>query len=270
MPESTAAPNVLDAIVAAARRIVEVRQRSTPMSVMERQAMANDAPGRRLEQALSGASAPRVIAECKRRSPSRGVLRARYDPAEIAAAYEWAGAAAVSVLTEPTFFDGSPSHLQAVRATVRVPVLRKDFIVDGYQLFEARAWGADAVLLIVGALSDAELRALIARSTALGLDALVEVHDRTELDRALDAGARIVGVNNRDLRTLDVAVDLSHELAEEIPDEMLAVAESGLRTRADLDRLSSAGYDAFLVGERLMGAADPGAALKELLSCPSA
>lgn len=270
MAETANDPNVLDAILGAARRIVEVRKEATPIATLEREAAARESVRGRLARALSESAAPRIIAECKRRSPSRGILRARYNPASIAAAYERAGAAAISVLTEPTFFDGAGEHLRSVRAAVRLPVLRKDFIVDPYQLLEARAWGADAALLIVAALTDRELRTLIAEAADLGLDALVEVHDRTELLRAIDAGAPIVGVNNRNLKSLDVSLRVAEDLAPDIPDEVSAVAESGLKTRADLDRLSAAGFDGFLIGERFMSVEDPGTALKELVSWRSA
>jgi len=206
-----------------------------------------------------------VIAECKRRSPSRGVLRTEYDPVAVARAYALAGAAAISVLTEPTFFDGALAHLVAVRAAVDLPILRKDFVVSEYQLFEARAAGADAVLLIVAALSPAELAALGRRAGELGLDALVEVHDERELRVAIDAGAQIIGVNNRNLRTLGVDVHASERLVSDVPHGTIAVSESGLKTATDLARLRAMGYAAFLVGERLMTAPDPGAALRELL-----
>jgi len=206
-----------------------------------------------------------VIAECKRRSPSKGVLRPSYDPAAIARGYEAGGAAAISVLTEPTFFDGSLAHLEAVRAAVNVPLLRKDFVVAEYQLLEARASGADAVLLIVAALERADLDRLGKRAAAIGLDVLVEVHTADELDRALDAGARIIGVNNRNLRTLEVDVHASEALVDRIPPDVVAVSESGLRTADDLIRLRRLGYRAFLIGERFMAAEDPGAALQGLM-----
>jgi indole-3-glycerol phosphate synthase len=193
------------------------------------------------------------------------VLRTTYDPAAIARAYASAGAAAISVLTEPTFFDGALDHLRAVRESVDLPVLRKDFIVDAYQLVEARAAGADAVLLIVAALDDDALTDLSRAACDLGLDVLVEVHDEHELDRALAAGATLVGVNNRNLRTLAVDVEASFRLAARMPAGVLAVAESGLRTGADVRRLREVGYRAFLIGERFMSAADPGAALAGLL-----
>ena len=181
-----------------------------------------------------------------------------------ARAYAEAGAAAISVLTEPTFFDGSPEHLRAVRAAVDIPVLRKDFIVSDYQLLEAAALGADAARLIVGALEQRELVELLSRAEELRLAALVEVHDVEELRRALDGGARIVGVNSRNLRTLAVDPGVFAAVAAVLPRGVTAVAESGIRTRDDLTRLSSAGYHAFLVGERLIAQPDPGAALREL------
>ena len=194
------------------------------------------------------------------------MLRADYDPAAIARRYAEAGAAAISVLTEPTFFDGSLAHLEAVRAVVDVPILRKDFVVDGYQLLEARASGADAVLLIVAALDDEALARLTRDARALGLDVLVEVHDEAELDRALASGADLIGVNNRNLRTLTVDVEASVRLAARMPAGVLAVAESGLKSGSDVRRLQSLGYRAFLIGERFMTATDPGGALAGLLS----
>jgi indole-3-glycerol phosphate synthase len=215
--------------------------------------------------ALSRTERVNVIAECKRRSPSKGVLASDYDPVAIARAYEAGGAAAVSVLTEPTFFDGSLDHLAAVRAAVGIPVLRKDFVVDAYQLFEARAAGADAVLLIVAALDQADLVRLHAAAAALGLAALVEVHDEDELSRAADAGAAIIGVNNRNLHTLSVDVDASFRLVSRMPRGALAVSESGLQSRDDLERLAAAGYRAFLIGERFMTDGDPARAVRDLI-----
>jgi indole-3-glycerol phosphate synthase len=206
-----------------------------------------------------------VIAECKRRSPSKGVLLDVYDPVAMATQYERGGAAAISVLTEPTFFDGSLDHLASVRASVGLPLLRKDFIVDDYQLLEARAAGADAVLLIVAALAQHELVRLQARAVDLGLAALVEVHDEVELSRAIDAGAAIIGVNNRNLRTLTVDLDASFRLVSRMPKDVVAVSESGLQSRQDLDKLASAGYHAYLIGERFMTAIDPAGAVAELI-----
>jgi indole-3-glycerol phosphate synthase len=207
-----------------------------------------------------------VIAEHKRRSPSRGAIREDLAPADVARRYEAAGAAALSVLTDEPFFGGQLGHLAEARSATRLPVLRKDFILDPWQVWEARAAGADAVLLIVAALEDAKLRALLAEARALGMDALVEVHDRGELGRALLAGARLVGVNNRNLRTLAVLLETSLDLAPAIPDDVAAVTESGIRSGSDLRRLRDAGFDACLVGEHLMAARDPGAALRDLLA----
>jgi indole-3-glycerol phosphate synthase len=269
MPMAPPAPDLLAAIVAATRRIVDVRARAIPLAEMERRACAAAPPSGRFKQALLPNDRLNVIAECKRRSPSRGVLRQNYEPAAIAAGYARAGAAAVSVLTEPTFFDGSMEDLAAVRAAVTLPILRKDFIVDRYQLLEARAAGADAVLLIVAALSVSELRDLHQSAIDAGLEVLVEVHRADEVAIALDAGAQIVGVNNRNLRTLSVDVDAGGELITAIPKDILSVAESGLKTRDDLDRLRTAGYHAFLIGERFMTADDPGDALSALLKADS-
>jgi len=264
-PPVDSPPDVLAAIVAATRRIVEVRAEREPIAALEQRALAVPARGGRFRAALCRDAGFNVIAECKRRSPSKGVLRAHYDPVAIATSYAAAGAAAISVLTEPTFFDGSLDHLAAVRAVVDVPLLRKDFVVSEYQLLEARACGADAVLLIVAALTASDLGRLHAEATALGLDVLVEVHDAGELDCAVAIGAAIVGVNNRNLRTLTVDVHASEALIARVPRGVVAVSESGLRSADDLRRLASLGYRAFLVGERFMAAADPGAALRELL-----
>jgi indole-3-glycerol phosphate synthase/phosphoribosylanthranilate isomerase len=223
-------------------------------------------PGKRrsFADALSR-PAVNVIAEFKRRSPSRGVIREDLHPVQVAQSYEIGGAAALSVLTEERFFGGSLDDLQEARAATMLPTLRKDFVVDPYQIWEAWYAGADAVLLIVAALSDQELRQLAANAADAKLDALFEVHDSKELARALDAGARIVGVNNRDLKTMNVSLRTSFELAPQIPDDVVAVAESGIRGGDDVRRLRAEGFDAFLIGEHLMEATDPGAALEELL-----
>jgi indole-3-glycerol phosphate synthase len=257
--------DLLAAVVAAARTSARARERAGRGAVEQLAADRSDRRAGRFRDALAG-DGPRVIAECKRRSPSKGVLRDDYDAAAIARAYERAGAAAISVLTEPTFFDGSLDDLRAVRDAVAVPLLRKDFIVSEFQVLEARAYGADAVLLIVAALSDRELPALLAAAGERQLDALVEVHDATELDRAIAAGAAIVGVNSRNLRTLEVSPAVHEQLASRIPRGVVAVAESGLRSAADLGRRRGLGYHAFLVGERLVTEPDPGAALAGLLA----
>jgi indole-3-glycerol phosphate synthase len=257
------ASDLLATIVAATRERVRVQRERIPTRVLEGAAGSREAGA--FAEALARRDRVNVIAECKRRSPSKGVLRRAYDPAAIARQYELAGAAAISVLTEPTFFDGDLDHLRAVRARVRLPLLRKDFVVDEYQLLEARAAGADAVLLIVAALDAETLARLHRRAAELGLDVLVEVHDEGELDAAVSVGARLIGVNNRNLRTLAVDVEASRRLAARMPAGVIAVAESGLRDRDELDDLRRRGYHAFLIGERLVTAPDPGEALSALL-----
>jgi indole-3-glycerol phosphate synthase len=261
----TATPDLLGAIVAATRKITDVRRGKESLASLERRAAAANPRGDAFLSALSASGRSNVIAECKRRSPSRGVLAARYDPVAIARQYQSGGAAAISVLTEPTFFDGALEHLAAVRQTVAIPLLRKDFIVDEYQLLEARANGADAALLIVAALEQPDLVRLQHRAWELGLATLVEVHDEDELARAIDSGARIIGVNNRNLRTLAVDVAASRRLGARIPSDAIGVSESGLTSRADLEELASQGYRAFLIGERFMTAPDPAKAISELL-----
>ena len=262
---AAATPDVLAAIVATARRRVETARARLPIDRLVAACPVGPAGQPAFHSALSAPGRLAVIAECKRRSPSRGVLRACYDAAEIAGAYEDNGAAAVSVLTEPAFFDGAVDHLREVRARVALPVLCKDFIVDAYQLAEARAAGADAALLIVAALDPATLGRLLEFARGLGLAALVETHTEPEVGIAVDAGATCVGVNARDLRTLEVDLRRTDRLAAAVPDHVTAVAESGLRSHEDLCRLRDAGYDAFLVGERLVTAARPGDALRDLL-----
>jgi indole-3-glycerol phosphate synthase len=261
----SAPPDLLRTIVAATQRITATRRERETLSALERRAEARTPRGDQFEAALGMSGRVNVIAECKRRSPSRGVLAPEYDPVRIATQYEAGGAAAISVLTEPTFFDGALEHLTAVRNAVSLPLLRKDFLVEDYQLFEAKAAGADAILLIVAALQQTELVRLQSRAWELGLAALVEVHDEDELSRALDAGARLVGVNNRNLRTLAVNVGASERLAAKMPAGVVGVSESGLQTRADLERLSATGYRAFLIGERFMTDADPARAIGELI-----
>lgn len=258
-------PDLLEAIVAATRARVGAARAREPQAAIERRAMARTPNGAEFASRLSRTGSINVIAECKRRSPSRGVLRAAYNPVAIATAYQRGGAAAISVLTEPGFFDGSLDHLVAVRAQVRIPLLRKDFMIDEYQLLEARAAGADAILLIVAALDDRTLRSLADQAAALHLAALVEVHSTEECRRALDAGAQIIGVNNRNLRTLAVDLDASRAIAGMLPATVIAISESGLKTAADLQSMQALGYRAFLMGERFMIEPDPGAALAGLI-----
>ena len=258
-------PDLLEAIVGATRARVASSESREARPALERRALERTPKGAEFVAAVSRTDRVNVIAECKRRSPSRGILRAAYDAAQIAAGYERRGAAAISVLTEPGFFDGSLAHLESVRAAVSIPLLRKDFIVDDYQLLEARAAGADAILLIVAALSDADLVRLSAAAGQHGLAALVEVHSAQECERALRCGARVIGVNNRNLRTLQVDLEASHAIARSLPDDVVAISESGLKTPDDLRSMTALGYKAFLIGERFMVTPDPGAALAGLL-----
>jgi indole-3-glycerol phosphate synthase len=246
---------------------MENRRRLHPMPVL-RMAVKQATPPRAFEAALR-APGLNVIAELKKASPSRGVIRAEFDAKTLGVALAGAGAAALSVLTEEEFFQGSLTNLRAARAAVSVPVLRKDFIFDPWQVWEARSVDADSFLLIVAILADAQLAELLAAGRELGMEPLVEVHSGDELQRALKAGARIVGVNNRDLRTLTVRVETSLELIREIPQECTAVSESGLRSASDLTRMRDAGFHAFLIGESLMQAPDPAAALRALVSPPA-
>jgi indole-3-glycerol phosphate synthase len=235
-----------------------------------RRAAAPPAPPRPLEaargfrDALRSGPRPRIVAELKRRSPSRGEIRPDFDPIACARAYAGAGAAALSVLTDERFFGGSLEHLERVRAAVGLPLLRKDFLIEACQVDEARAHGADAVLLIAAALDRDALPDLLDRARELGLDALVEVHDEEELERAVAAGADLVGINNRDLRSFEVDLGVSERLAPRLPEGVVAVAESGIFTAEDVERLEAAGVDACLVGESLMRERDVGAALRRL------
>jgi len=261
---SAGSGTALQAILARTRERLAVERHRRPLAQLVPEARQAEAV-RPLLPALSRSGRINVIAEHKRRSPSRGAIREDLAAADVAQRYELAGASALSVLTEPDFFGGSLAHLVEARANVSLPVLRKDFLVEPWQVWEARAAGADAVLLIVAALEDAELSELSSVVAETGMAALVEVHDSRELERALRAGARLVGINNRDLRTLRVSLSTSLELLPHVPDEVVAVAESGIRSGRDLQRLREAGFDAFLVGESLMSAPCPGDALRELM-----
>ena len=251
-----------------ARKRVEVEATRAALPERELAARAKDAPAPLgFEAALSPRGGPpRVIAEVKRASPSAGAIRAGLDAPAQALAYAQAGAAAISVLTDGPGFGGSLADLAAVRAAVAVPLLRKDFVLDAYQLLEARAHGADAALLIVAALDDGRLRRLLDACAGLGLAALVEVHDEAEASRALAAGARLVGVNNRDLRTFAVDLAVSERILPALPPEVKGVAESGVRTAADARRLRAAGASNLLVGEALVRAPDPSALLREMMA----
>jgi len=255
---------VLDRILESRRAEVDRRKRVLPETALKYGAKAAE-PVRDFAARLWRGGL-NVIAELKPASPSRGVIREPFDAPGLAKALEAAGAAALSVLTEGEFFRGSLKNLRDARKRVALPVLRKDFIFDPWQVWEARANDADSFLLIVAALEDGLLGDLIALGRELKMEPLVEVHTPAELERALAASAGIIGVNNRDLKTLSVRMETSFELIEQIPEACVAVAESGLRTHADLEDLRSAGFDAFLIGEHLMLAADPAAALFDLLT----
>jgi indole-3-glycerol phosphate synthase len=261
---AAAGARVLGTILARTREHVAGEKARRSLEELQAAAAMASAP-RPFASALAREGAVNVIAEHKRRSPSRGVIREDLSPAEVARRYEAAGAAALSVLTDEPFFGGRLEHLAAAREATALPLLRKDFVVDPWQVWEARAAGADAVLLIVAALGDDELRRLVALTTEVGLEALVEAHDRVEVERALDAGARIVGVNNRNLKTMEVSLETALCVVAAIPDGILKVAESGIRSGEDVRRLRTAGFDAVLIGERLMGAPDPGEALRSLI-----
>jgi indole-3-glycerol phosphate synthase len=255
--------SVLAGIVARVTGGLAAAKRRVPPSAVR--AAAEAAPPRPSFSAALAEPGMSLVAEAKRRSPSRGLLRDPYDPASLARAYASAGARAVSVLTEPDFFGGAPADLEAVRDAVTLPLLRKDFVVDEYQLHEARAWGASAALLIVAALDDARLADLHAACDAIGLDALVEVHTEAEAERALHAGARILGVNNRDLATFRTDRGVTARVARAVPAGMPLVSESGIRERAHVLEVERAGACAVLVGEAIVTAADPAAAIRQLL-----
>jgi indole-3-glycerol phosphate synthase len=265
MESSSRSKNILDRIVEARRASVAHRKHVLPDVALKMAVEKKVPPPRDFAGALARAGKINIISELKKASPSRGVIREGYAPAALAASLEEAGAAALSVLTEEDFFSGSLGDLKEASRVTQIPILRKDFVVDPWQVWETRAAGADSFLLIAAVLHDAELRDLLELGRTLKMEALVEVHSREELQRVLDAGARIIGVNNRDLRDFQVHLETSLSLAEAIPEECIAVSESGLRTYDDLARLQRAGFDAFLIGEHVMQSADPAAALRALL-----
>lgn len=260
---------VLDRIVAATRARVADTRRGADLRELERRAERHVPRGFRRALESKSREGVAVIAELKKASPSKGLIREEFRPAELARELEAAGAAALSVLTDEEFFLGSLGNLREASGAVKLPCLRKDFIVDEFQLVEARANAADAVLLIVAALSAEELGTLATGARQRGLDVLCEVHDGEELQRALDAGCDLIGVNTRDLRTFKVDLETAFRLAEKIPSNVVRVAESGIHSAEDVTRLRAAGYDAFLVGESLMRADSPGDVLRELMRVPS-
>jgi indole-3-glycerol phosphate synthase len=265
----TMSSTILDRIVAAKHREIADACARTPAADLERR-LAGAPPVRDFRAALDAPGGVRIIAEVKKASPSAGLLCADFDPVAIARTYEQHGAACISVLTDEPFFQGSLAHLAAVRAAVGLPLLRKDFLLDRYQLLEARCAGADAVLLIAEILDDAALARLLHQAGELGLQALVELYDAGNLPRVLDAGARLIGVNNRDLRTFATRLEHTLELAAQLPLGCCLVSESGIRTRQDVLRLQAVGVHAVLIGETLMRAPDIGATLDELRGASAA
>lgn len=258
-------PTQLDQILAHTLLEVSHRKAVAPLPELERRAAAHRPRGFARHLRAAGRTRPAVIAEIKKASPSRGLIRADFRPAELARSLAAAGAAALSVLTDAEFFGGSLNDLEAASANVAIPCLRKDFVLDPFQVLEARAAGADAILLIVAALSDDQLELLHSFARDLELDVLVEAHDAEEIGRAIDAGAEIIGVNSRDLRSFVVSSERLLELCDLLPNEVLRVAESGIRTADDIDHLRAGGYEAFLVGEALMRQPEPAAMLALML-----
>jgi indole-3-glycerol phosphate synthase len=260
--------DILNRIVAVKHQEVAAARACQSLAALRADAAAAP-PVRGFESALRAKLAQghaAVIAEVKKASPSKGLLRADFEPANIAAQYAAGGAACLSVLTDEQFFQGSPQYLRQARSACSLPVLRKDFMVDEYQVWQARAWGADCILLIAACLDDAQMQDLEACALAQGMSVLVEVHDRAELDRALKLQTQLVGINNRNLRTFEVSLQTTLDLLSALPAGRLLVTESGIATRADVLRMRSAGVHSFLVGEAFMRAPDPGVALAELFA----
>ncbi len=256
--------DILEQIVARKRERLAEARRHLPLA--ELRATMPTITGRGVFLPALQRDGINIIAEVKRRSPSKGVIRENFDPLTIARNYTANGAAALSVLTEEDFFAGSLEYLRAIRQETRLPLLRKDFIFDEYQIYEACHVGANAILLIAAMLDGKQFNDLLQAAYGLGLDVLVEVHDRAELDLVMQFDVRLLGINNRNLRTFVTTLDTSLELAQDLPQSITLVSESGIRTRADIDRLRAAGFHAFLIGEEFMRAADEGAALKALVA----
>lgn len=256
---------ILDKIIENKRSEVERTKKSTPLDSLKIE-LKNLGNTKGFYKSISPDGSTKVIAEIKRASPSKGVLRSDFNPVEIAKSYASGGASAISVLTDSRFFKGSLNHLRDIRSSVETPLLRKDFIIDPYQVYESRFYGADAILLIVAALDSAILRELLELAHSLELDALVEIHDERELDKAIEAGSKIIGINNRDLKTFDVSLETSLRLCRLIPREKIIISESGIGSREDVKRLKSAGISVLLIGETFMRAPEPGEELRRLLS----
>ena len=260
--------DILDTILA--RKAAEIELRSQLRSLADLRVRAADQPPARgfvaaIQRRLDVGEAA-VIAEVKKASPSKGLIRVDFDPAQIARSYEAGGAACLSVLTDVDFFQGSDDHLQQARAACALPVLRKDFVIDPYQVHEARALGADCILLIAAALDDGPLVEMANLAMELGMDVLAEVHDIDELERALQTGCALIGINNRNLRTFEVSLDTTLALKDAVPRDRILVTESGIATQADVARMRAAGIDAFLIGESFMREPDPGVALQRLFA----
>lgn len=263
------APDILAAIIESKREVVAARKAALPLAALKaRLADSPAAPPAGFYRAIRRAveqGRPAIIAEIKKASPSKGVIRADFDPARLAETYAQAGAACLSVLTDERYFQGADEHLRQAKTAARLPVLRKDFIIDPYQIYEARALGADCVLLIVAAVEDGRLRELAATAAELGMDALVEVHNREELERGMMLRAPLIGINNRDLRTFETSLQTTLGLLPDVFPDRTVVTESGIRNREDIALMRSHDVHAFLIGETLMGAEDPGEKLRELL-----
>lgn len=265
-PTDDKRPDILQRIIRHKKGEIAERAAKVPLGLLREKAKTSNATrglADRIETRIASGEAT-VIAEIKKASPSKGTLREDFDPSEIARRYAACGASALSVLTDTRFFQGADEHLIAARAACSLPVLRKDFVIDPYQVFEARALGADCILLIVAALDDASLRSLAEMARELGLDALVEVHDEKELERTAAIRPRLIGINNRDLHTFDTTLDTTLRLLDRIPRGSTVITESGIHDRADVARLRAAGVHGFLVGEAFMRSCDPGSALREI------
>jgi len=256
---------ILDEIIENKKAEIESSKRAIPLEVLQEK-IKDAPPSRNFFDAINPGGRLKIISEIKHASPSKGIFREDFDPVEIAKSYSEGGASAISVLTDEKYFKGKLSYLKSIRENVDTPLLRKDFIVDPYQVYEARFYGADALLLIVAALDQPSLSRLLELTHSLNMNAIVEVHDAEELERALDAGARIIGINNRDLRTFNVDLNVSVNLSRKIPEGKIVIAESGIGSIDDIDNLRAQGVHVFLIGETFMKAPDPGEKLKELIN----